>query len=207
MKIKICGLSRIEDIDAVNALQPDMIGFVFAQKSPRYVTPEKARLLKYHLAEGIQAVGVFVDESLESIERLVKSHVIDMIQLHGNESISFMERLKKHCNVPIVKAVSMTKDNCFEELRCWGQSNVDYLLLDSGAGGTGMQFDYGRIEQVEKPFFLAGGLNPENVAEASLQVAPYGVDMSSGVETDGKKDRKKIEEAVRRIRNVERKIR
>lgn len=207
MKIKICGLSRPEDIDAVNGNRPDMVGFVFAPKSRRYVSPQTALELKNRLDQGIRAAGVFVDETLENIVDLVQKQVIDLVQLHGSESVAFMEELKYRCDVPVVKAVSMTGDRFSQELRMWDASRVDFLLLDSGAGGTGQQFDYGRITRVEKPFFLAGGLTPENVAEAALKVHPYGVDMSSGVETDGKKDRKKIEEAVRRIRNVERKIR
>lgn len=207
MEIKICGLSRAEDIDAVNACHPDIIGFVFAPKSRRYVPPQKAFELKRRLDKGVRSAGVFVDETPEIIAELVHRQVIDIVQLHGRESAAFMEELKRLCDVPVVKAVSMTKDGFAEELRQWELSTVDYLLLDSGAGGTGQQFDYDRITQLRKPFFLAGGLTPENVTEAALRVQPFGVDMSSGVETDGKKDRKKIEEAVRRIRNVERKIR
>lgn len=207
MKIKICGLSRIEDIEAVNEVRPDYIGFVFAQGSRRYVTPRQAAVLKSRLAPGTAAVGVFVDEPLERILQLVYQQVIDMVQLHGNEDVNFAEELKCCCDVPVMRAVSMTNETFEEELRLWGHSCVDYLLLDSGGGGTGKQFDYGRITSPARPFFLAGGLTPENVAEAARQVMPYAVDISSGVETNGKKDRDKIKEAVRRIRDVERKIR
>lgn len=207
MKIKICGLSRTEDIEAVNEVQPDYIGFVFTQGSKRYVTPRQAAVLKSRLSPGIEAVGVFVDDSLERILQLVYQQVIDVVQLHGNENVEFAKELKCRFDVPVVKAVSMTKDTFKEELRLWEHSCADYLLLDSGGGGTGTRFDYGRITNPARPFFLAGGLTPENVAEAARQVQPYAVDISSGVETDGKKDRDKIKEAVRRIRDVERKIR
>lgn len=207
MKIKICGLSRLEDIEAANEAQPDIIGFVFAEKSRRYVPPEQAELLKRRLSSRILAAGVFVDATLENIRDLVEKQVIDIVQLHGNEDISFMEKVKNDCQVPVIKAISMTGAQAKEEVYIWEQSCVDYLLLDSGAGGTGKQFDYRTIGRIGKPFFLAGGLNPDNVAKAALQVRPFGVDISSGVETQGKKEKEKMEEAVRRIRNVERKIR
>lgn len=207
MKIKICGLSRAEDIEAVNEAGPDLIGFVFARGSRRYVTPSQAASLKHGLNEEILSAGVFVDEKLDIILDLTEKRTIDVIQLHGSEDVGYMERLKKCCDAPIMKAVSMTSDGFSEELRYWEESSIDYLLLDSGTGGTGQQFDYRLIGRLKKPFFLAGGLNPENVAQAAMQVLSYGVDMSSGVETEGKKDREKIKEAVRRIRDVERKIR
>lgn len=207
MKIKICGLSRAEDIEAVNEARPDLIGFVFARGSRRYITPSQAALLKSRLSKEILVVGVFVDEQLETVLDLAENRTIDIIQLHGSEDVEYMERLKKCCDAPVIKAVSMTSDGFSGELRQWEESSTDYLLLDSGAGGTGQQFDYRLIGRLKKPFFLAGGLNPENVAQAAMQVLPYGVDMSSGLETEGKKDREKIKEAVRRIRDVERKIR
>ncbi|MGC4017894.1 MAG: phosphoribosylanthranilate isomerase [Muricomes sp.] len=207
MKIKICGLTRLEDIEAVNEVRPDLIGFVFAKNSRRYVTPEQAALLKSELNPGILAVGVFVDEKLDVILDLAERMIIDVVQLHGSEDVEYMENLKKCCDVPVIKAISMTAEDFSEKIECWDSSSVDYLLLDSGAGGTGQAFDYGRIGYLAKPFFLAGGLHPGNVADAAQQVQPCGVDMSSGVETEGKKDKEKIREAVRRIRDVERKIR
>lgn len=192
---------------AANLAGPDMVGFVFAEKSRRYIPPEQAGRLRRQLKSEILAVGVFVNEELENIRDLVKNRVIDIVQLHGNEEVSFMEKVKSDCQVPVIKAVSMTAEGFQERLCIWEKSSVDYLLLDSGGGGTGMQFDYGKIGKLGKPFFLAGGLNPENVAQVVQRVHPYGVDMSSGVETEGKKDKNKITEAVRRIRNVERKIR
>ena len=206
MKIKICGLSRTEDIEAVNEALPDLIGFVFAEGSHRYVAPKEADFLRRELCKGISAAGVFVNVELDVILQLAGKGIIDMVQLHGSEDVQYVETLKRYCNAPVIKAISMTCDASSEELQRWEESNVDYLLLDSGTGGTGEQFDYRLIGRLTKPFFLAGGLNPGNVTEAAFQVLPYGVDMSSGVETEGKKDREKIKEAVRRIRNVERKI-
>lgn len=207
MKIKICGLTRQEDIAAANEAKPDYIGLVFAEKSRRYVNFECAKRLKAQLAEEIASVGVFVDAPFHTIEKLAGAGVIDLIQLHGCETPEDAKRIKERLGLPLIKAISAEKEHFVEELRLWQQTDVDYLLLDSGAGGTGLQFDYKRLEaagKIRKPFFLAGGLNYENVAEAAEQTKPYAVDMSSGVETDGKKDPKKIREAVRRIRNVKR---
>ena len=173
MKIKICGLCREEEIAAVNEVQPDYIGFVFAQGSRRYVDPRQAALLRQGLSKKIAAAGVFTDAPLEQILQLVYEKVIDIVQLHGNETLEFAEDLKCCCDVPVVKAVSMSGDTYSREIKRWEHSCVDYLLLDSGRGGTGTTFDYGRIGSPAKPFFLAGGLTPENVAEAARQVLPY----------------------------------
>ena len=175
MKIKICGLRRTEDIEAVNEAAPDLIGFVFAKGSRRYVTAEEAALLRRELCQGISAAGVFVNEDLDAVLELTGKGIIDMVQLHGSEDVQYMERLKRYCNAPVIKAVSMTSGIFSEELQRWEQSSVDYLLLDSGAGGTGEQFDYRLIGRITKPFFLAGGLNPKNVAEAAGQIMPYGL--------------------------------
>jgi phosphoribosylanthranilate isomerase len=202
MKIKICGLKRLEDIEAVNDAMPDFAGFIFTDKSRRYVTPEQAVRLKRELNAGILSVGVFVNEHISLILDIVQHETINLIQLHGSEDKEYLNELQLSCGLPVIKAVSMTAQNWKEELKYWEDSSADYLLLDSGTGGSGRQFDYGRIENITKPFFLAGGLNPGNIAEAARMTQPFGLDMSSGVETDGKKDRKKINEAVRRIRNV-----
>ncbi len=206
MKVKICGLSCLADIEAVNAVRPDWIGFVFAKKSRRYIRPEQAALLKERLNQAVKAAGVFVDERMETILDLAEHRMIDIIQLHGNEDVEFMNRLKYYCDIPVVKAISMTEEDFEEKIYRWEGSSVDYLLLDSGGGGTGRQFDYSRITKIVKPFFLAGGLTPENVEGAVLNVRPFGVDISSGVETEGRKDGNKIEAVVRRIRNAEGKI-
>ncbi len=202
MKIKICGLKRLEDIEAVNDAMPDFAGFIFTDKSRRYVTPEQAVRLKRELNAGVLSVGVFVNERISLILDIVEHGIIDVIQLHGGEDKKYLNELRLSCGLPVIKAVSMTAQNWKEELKYWEDSNADYLLLDSGTGGSGRQFNYGRIENITKPFFLAGGLNPGNIAEAARITQPFGLDMSSGVETDGKKDRNKINEAVRRIRNV-----
>lgn len=204
MKIKICGLTRSEDIWAVNQAGPDYIGFVFAPGSRREVSEEQAAKLKKQLAPGILSVGVFVDAPEERICSIAARQIIDVIQLHGSETAGDVDRLKRKTGLPIIKALSMTGENAGEQLRMWERTQADYLLLDSKSGGSGEMFDHSRIGRCAKPFFLAGGLNPDNLKVAAEQVGPFAVDLSSGVETDGVKDQKKIKEAVRRIRDVER---
>ena len=196
VKIKICGLTREVDIDCVNELKPDCIGFVFA-KSRRQVTPERAAELKRRLAPDIKSVGVFVREENEKIISLVKSGVIDVIQLHGGEDEETVSLLKRECGCPIIRAVSIGNEDVAE----LEKSQADFLLLDNGAGGTGKTFDWSLINRINKPFFLAGGLNIDNVMQGIERFSPYGVDISGGVETGGVKDPAKISEIIRRIRN------
>ncbi len=208
MKIKLCGMKRLEDIEAVNKAKPDYIGFIFAEKSRRYVLPEMAAMLKRHLNSNIQAVGVFVNANVESISESVKKQIIDVIQLHGTEDITYVKSLKEVLDVPIIKAVSMTKPDAKEQIRMWEMSDIDYLLLDSGNGGTGEQFDYKLLRELgnlKKPYFLAGGLNPENLENAVAYLQenlPYALDLSSGIETDGVKNAEKIKKAVEAARRI-----
>jgi phosphoribosylanthranilate isomerase len=162
VKVKICGLWRREDIEAVNIERPDYIGFVFAE-SRRRVTPEQAARLRKALHPGIIPVGVFVNESAENMQALVRSGVIDIIQTPAHVG--------------------------------------EYLIFDSPNPGSGQTFDWSTIPKTNKPFFLAGGLNPHNVTDAIKTVKPYAVDVSSGVETNGVKDPGKIKEFIRRVRN------
>ena len=208
MKIKLCGMKRLEDIEAVNKAKPDYIGFIFAEKSRRYVLLEMAVMLKRHLNSNIQAVGVFVNANVESISESVKKQIIDVIQLHGTEDITYVKSLKEVLDVPIIKAVSMTKPDAKEQIRMWEMSDIDYLLLDSGNGGTGEQFDYKLLRELgnlKKPYFLAGGLNPENLENAVAYLQenlPYALDLSSGIETDGVKNAEKIKKAVEAARRI-----
>lgn len=202
-KIKICGLTRPEDILAVNRYEPDYAGFVFA-KSRRQVTEEQARRLSAMLSPSVCPVGVFVNEEEERICRLAEQKIIRAAQLHGQESPRYVSRLKQKLEqwqVPVIKAVSMESE---ASLKQWLSSDADYLLLDAGAGGTGKTFDHMLIEQagtIEKPWFLAGGMNPDNAAEAILRYRPFGIDVSSGVETDGRKDDAKIRRMVQSVRS------
>lgn len=200
-KIKICGLKRLEDIYVVNEYKPDYIGFVFAGKK-RYITPETAHVLKQHLSREIKSVGVFVNADIEFILKLVLSETIDIIQLHGDEDTNYINRLREKTAAPIIKAVRVqsVKDIfACEKLPC------DYMLLDTfvkdSYGGSGMTFDWGMIPKLSKPYFLAGGLTAENLADAA-KVNPYCLDISSGVETGGFKDKEKIRKAIEIVRSV-----
>jgi phosphoribosylanthranilate isomerase len=193
-KIKICGLTRTEDITAVNEALPDYIGFVFAP-SRRRVTPEQALELRKALHPGIIPVGVFVDEPLDSI--LALEGVIDVIQLHGSEDEEYIKSLKGRCNCPVIKAVSIEKAG---DAQRWQKSCADYLLLDRKGGGTGLTFDWSLIGEAGKPYFLAGGLNLSNIADAVDTLSPFCIDISSGAETGGLKDAAKVLEIVKLVR-------
>lgn len=197
-KIKICGLSRGADVKIVNELQPDYIGFVFARKSKRYVDPKTAELLKAKLDTQIKAVGVFVNEPMDRIRFLIEKGIIDAVQLHGCENEEDIRTLKSISGVPIMKAfqVSSVKDIDIAK-----QSAADYILLDHGCG-TGIPFDWSILPPIERPFFLAGGLNGANVAEAIEKYRPYAVDVSSGVETNGCKDYHKVKDFIKTVRRM-----
>lgn len=195
-KIKLCGLSRPCDIQAANALMPDYIGFVFAPKSKRYVTPEKARTLKQMLLPGIQAVGVFVNEEPETVAKLLQDGTVDIVQLHGTEDEAYIRQLRRLTDRPIIRAFPVEASGDMESIE---QSSADYILLDSGAG-TGTVFDWTLIQNITRPFFLAGGLDPDNAADAVRTLHPYAVDVSSGIETGGKKDKSKMAAFVAAVR-------
>lgn len=197
-KVKLCGLSRLEDVDAANDVAADYVGFVFA-KSRRQVTLPQAEALKARLNPTIKSVGVFVNAGIQKMEWLVNQGVIDVIQLHGQEGEDYIQELKKHCpNTPVWKAVTVTKDLDFSQ---W--PSADCFVLDNGAGGTGEVFDWSLLPSlnIPKPYFLAGGLSMDNVAQA-LQFAPHGVDVSGGIETDGRKDSKKMQLFTKKVRGL-----
>lgn len=191
-KIKICGLSRLADIEAVNAARPGYIGFVFAE-SRRKVTPAEAARLKARLSPAILTVGVFVNTPPETILSLTAAGIIDWIQLHGSESPETIRFLKEKSGRPVLKAFSIQTPT---DLELAAATSADFPLLDNGKGGTGETFDWELLSHFPRPYFLAGGLTPENLPEAIFRFSPYAVDLSSGVETDGKKDPQKIFRAV-----------
>lgn len=201
-KIKICGLSRIQDIDAVNASLPDYVGFVFAD-GRRQINEKRAKELKARLNPLIKVVGVFVDEYCNHIIKLCNSHVIDLIQLHGNENEDYIRRLRSYVSNHIIKAIPVKSPDAIKRVR---EYSCDYLLFDSyqeGAyGGHGKSFDWSLLSGFNRPYFLAGGLNSGNLEQALKQCSPYCVDVSSGVETDGMKDPNKIIELVTRVRQI-----
>lgn len=200
-KIKICGLSRIQDIEYVNKALPDYIGFVFT-KSIRQIRFQTALALKSQLDSRIKAVGVFVNENIKVISDLCTLGIIDYVQLHGEESAEYVRALKNRIDNPIIKAIRV-KDS--STIKTAEQFPCDFLLLDTYTGkeygGTGKTFDWGLINGVSKPFFLAGGICLENAAQAIKQASPYCLDVSSGVETNSLKNRDKIIQLVNKIRS------
>ena len=201
MKIKLCGMSRECDIDYANEARPDYIGFVIDYpKSRRSVTRERAAELKARLSPEIKAVGVFVNYPEAACADMAECGIIDVIQLHGSEDAAYITRLKALTRAPIIKAVRVTRRADVEAALSLG---ADCLLLDSGTG-SGLAFDHSLIPQgLPVPFFLAGGLNPDNLAAAALAVRPFAVDMSSGVESGGYKDREKMISAVNAARALD----
>jgi len=196
-KIKICGLSRLCDIDAVNIAKPEYIGFVFAEISRRKITFKQAEELRKNLSPDIMPVGVFVNEPIDNIISVVKTGIIDIIQLHGNETEEYIEKIKSALDNKVIKAVSVINQGDVQKFK---DTCADYLLLDNKSGGTGKNFDWSLIGESEKPFFLAGGLNLENIKSAVLQTNPFAADVSSGVETNGLKDKEKIISIISAVR-------
>lgn len=198
-KIKICGLSRPEDMEYANLCRPDYIGFVFAP-SKRQVTPEMARKRKAQLRDGISVVGVFVNEDLDTIVGLCKEGVIDLIQLHGDEDGDYIAALRKRAHNKIIKSAPIKKGLALPNL------TPDYFLFDTAhghmRGGSGLTFDWDVLKDQPGPYFLAGGINLSNIEAAIRKLNPYCIDISSGVETDGKKDLDKMSRVVQVLRNL-----
>ena len=195
-KIKLCGLSRKCDIEWVNALKPEYIGFVFWSKSKRNVPLEKAKELKNLLSPDIKAVGVFVDEPIENVAELLNDNIIDIAQLHGGEDEEYIKKLRMLSGKPIIKAFLLKSEIDAERAE---KSTADYILVDSGTG-TGKSFDWELLKNISRPYFLAGGLCCENISQAITALDPYAVDVSSGIETNGCKDKNKMAAFVAAVR-------
>ena len=196
VRVKFCGLSRFPDIEAVNELMPDYAGFVFWDKSKRYVTPENAEALRRGLSPRIKAVGVFVDENPEIIAEICGHGIIGIIQLHGHENEDYISRLRTLTNKPVIKAFKVREA---EDVMRAENCTADFVMLDSGMG-TGKVFDWSLLAGITRPYFLAGGLDAGNVREAVSRLRPYAVDVSSGIETGGVKDRMKMSEFIAALR-------
>lgn len=203
IRIKICGLRRMEDVLGVHTFDINDAGFVFA-KSPRQIDEETAAGLREKLRPDIDAVGVFVNEEPGKIIRLVKNGTIQKVQLHGDEDAVYIQNLKQEIGCPIVKAVRVQSEASIQQAEALG---ADMLLLDTYVknmrGGSGQTFDLKHVPELGIPWYMAGGLTPENVADRLKEKEPYGVDISSGVETDGYKDMKKIEKFTAMVRAFE----
>ena len=199
-RIKLCGLFRPCDVDYVNEAKPDYCGFIVNfPKSHRNVTPEQVRILRAKLLPSITPVGVFVDQPAETVAALLKDGTLSVAQLHGHEDERYIAALR--ALVPGREIWKAFQVRSRKDLDAAKASTADLVLLDNGYG-TGQTFDWSLIREIGRPFFLAGGLNPDNLSQAIRQVRPYGVDLSSGVETDRQKDPAKIRAVVAAVRTT-----
>lgn len=217
-KVKMCGISKVETIPAVVEAKPDYMGLVFAS-SKRQVTVDQAKTLVEELHkqytkrynngaeqsndDEIKTVGVFVNETLENLVSIAKEANLDAVQLHGDEDEAFIQSLKERTNVEVWKAVQIRSA---ADAEAWIDSSADMLLFDAyhkdERGGTGEVFDWSCLDVFERPFMLAGGIDSTNVARAIRTVRPYGIDISSGIETDGVKDDEKIKAFTNIVRTI-----
>lgn len=201
VKIKLCGMFRECDIDYANEAMPDYIGFIINfPKSHRNIAPEFARRLRARLDSRIKAVGVFVNSPYRLCAELANSGAVDIIQLHGNEDAEYTAKLRELTSAPIIKAVKVTS---FDDIINSQALDADFLLFDSGTG-SGKPFDHSLIdrERITKPFFMAGGLTPDNLTKVIREIRPFAVDLSSGIETEKLKDREKMLLAVKTVREL-----
>lgn len=198
IKIKICGIKNEKEVQILNEILPDYCGFIFhVEKSSRSISLATARKLKEKLKKQIGIIGVFVDESIESILAIKEELQLAMIQLHGREDDLYIQTLKEKSGIPIIKAFSINKKEDVERAK---NSKADYVLLDQGEGGSGKTFPWELVKTMERDYFLAGGIGVENVEEALGQLDPFVIDFNSRLETNGQKDEKKIKKAVDIVR-------
>lgn len=200
VKIKICGIRRMEDVEIINKYKPDYIGFIFA-KSKRQVTPEQAAELIAHLNGDTKTVGVFVNAPIEEVRKIAGTLNLNAVQLHGDEDAEYISSLRG-IGCEIWKAIRIRDGGDINDI-----SGTQKLLLDkfkeTEYGGSGETFDWSSVGKIntDKPIILAGGLTPENVLRGIEIFKPYAVDVSSAVETGGFKDEKKIREFINTVRN------
>lgn len=213
MKIKFCGLFRECDIDYANALKPDFVGFIFVEHSKRFVDFALAKYLKSCLDSGVKAVGVFVDSSIKRIMEALSEGIIDVVQLHGSEDSAYISALKERMQIdlgkvaPIIKAIKVSDSHSLE---VGLKSNADFILLDSPNAGSGRAFDWNTLVQnfaksqdftraFQTRFFLAGGVNAENI-QSAIALKPFCIDISSGIESEGVKDFTKMQTIINAVR-------
>ena len=208
-KVKICGVTNLEDALIVTNIGADFVGFNFYPASPRKISEKLCKEIVQKLPPFILPVGVFVDEELENLKKTAKKCSLKMIQLHGSESPEYCKQVFDETSIPVMKAFRIENESSIEAIKPYLEA-VNYLLLDAYVpgepGGTGESFNWElavRIKDLNKPFFLAGGLTPENVSEAISKVQPFGVDVASGVERlPRRKDYDKVNKFVRRARGL-----
>lgn len=194
-KIKLCGIRRKEDIEIINKTDISYIGFIFYKNSFRYIDINKAKSLKKLLNPKIKVCGVFVNEDMEKILNIVKNNIIDIIQLHGNEDNNYIEKLKEKSKKKIIKAFEINNERDIEKAL---NSKADFIMFDAGKG-SGKTFDWNLIKGVQRNYFLAGGINLENINKAFNIIKPYAIDLSSSIESNGFKDENKIKNILERV--------
>ena len=210
-KVKMCGISKVETIPAIVDAKPDYMGLVFAP-SKRQVTVEQAKILieelhkqciNHYDIKVVKTVGVFVNETLDNLVRIADTANLDAVQLHGDEDKAFIQSLKERTNVEVWKAIQIRTAADTEK---WIDSSAEMLLFDAyhkdERGGTGEVFDWSSLDAFERPFMLAGGIDSTNVARAIRTVRPYGIDISSGIETNGVKDDEKITAFTKIVKSI-----
>ena len=199
-KLKICGLTCEEDIAAVNEVKPDFAGFIIeVPSSRRNLSAEKVKVLVKGLDREILPVGVFVNAAPELPISLLRDGTLWAAQLHGQEDEDYIEKIQNMTGKPVIKAFSIkTPEDVQRALR----SPADYILLDQGTGGTGEPFDWSLVPPVRRPFFLAGGIGPENLRNAVSTLHPWAVDLSTSLETNGKKDPAKIRQIAKMLKQI-----
>ncbi len=202
MKVKICGITNYEDAATALDMGADLLGFNFYKKSPRYVPPEKAQQIINMLPGFVDIAGVFVNESMERINETKNLCQLDWVQLHGDESPEFCKQFLSH-NVKVMKAIRVKDRNDVQSAEDYF---TDAILLDAfdpeKYGGTGLTFDWNVVGHINKRVFLAGGINPDNAAEAA-ELGVYGIDVCSGIEAEpGKKDHNKVKKLFENIRHL-----
>ena len=200
--LKLCSMRRPEDIEIVNEVRPDYIGFIFVPGRSREVGAQQAQILRAQLSPGIRCVGVFIDADPQVPAQYVSRGIIDLIQLHGNEDASYLKRLRALTDAPVIKAFRALSE---ADIAAANAFPSEHVLLDAGAGGSGTAFDWSLLAGMKRRFFLAGGLHAGNVAQAILAAGVQmveAVDVSSGVETDGWKDAEKIRAFAQTVRQM-----
>ena len=199
-KVKICGITHEVEIGIMNELQPDFVGFVFASKSRHFIAPEHAGLLRSKLKRGIKTVGVFTNASLRNVALTMETAGLDMVQLHGDETAEYIAALREYIHCPIMKVVKVSKPIDADKAM---YTTADYVMLDGGSAGSGKSFDWSLLGNMRRNFFLSGGLTPENIHEAlRLEPKPFGLNVSSGVESNKVKDYRKVMKFILAVRDA-----
>ncbi len=197
-RIKMCGLRSEADIDYANRVRPEFVGFVFVPGSKRYITYRAAAALHSSLNEGILSVGVFADVPPDYAADLVSYGIIDFIQLHGHENNGYIADLRGLTHAPVIQAFQVKGE---ADIIAADHSDADIVLLDSGAG-SGEMFDHSLLSSINRPYILAGGLTAENIGSIVKKFAPFAVDVSSAIETDGIKDYRKMKAFADAVRDI-----